>query len=394
MQESPTLNSWTSLFLIAAVQGLFLSALLMFHKKGNRIANRLLGIYIFLFSLMIGYFVAYWSGYSRVNVHVNEITNLFMFLYGPLLYAYLYVLQERKLPKRFYLHFVPFALQILLYAPFFIQEAPLKRMLIQSAYSTHGVLSYIMKTLITLWMLSMVTYAIAMMRLLKRDSATLNRFAILEEKMRNRWMRLVVLFFSTYVLSEISYFILAYGGWLKWQYDYGISFAQAAFIYLVGYLGFRQPELFHTNLENAKPKEQLRYQRSSLKEDVAKNHLDQLIKVMREEKPYVDSELKIQQLAEKIGISSHHLSQVINEYLNQNYADFINTYRINEAKRLLTLPKYDNAKILHIAFDVGYNNKATFNAAFKKITGMSPTDFRNKNAGLNAELRIDNAESN
>src|SRR5437868_1146297 len=105
MQDAPTLNNWTSLFLIAAVQGLFLSLLLFFHKKGNRIANRLLGIYIFLFSLMITYFVAYWTGYARVNVHVNAVTDLFMFLYGPLLFAYLYVLQERKLPSRFYLHF-------------------------------------------------------------------------------------------------------------------------------------------------------------------------------------------------------------------------------------------------------------------------------------------------
>ncbi len=379
--QTPTLDNWTSIFLVASIQGLFLSVLLLLHKKGNRTANRLLGIYIFLFSLMIAYFVAYWSGYSRVNVHVNEITDSFMFLYGPLLYAYLFVLEKRKLPAKFYLHFIPFALQLLLFIPFFIQDAPTKRILLHSAYSGEGVLNVIMKSLITLWMVSMVAYAVAMIDLLKKDTQLLNRFAIIEEKMRNTWIRLVVIFFSAYVVSEISYFILAFGGWMKWQYDYGISFAQTAFIYLVGYLGFRQPELFHTYLESAKRKEP-RYERSSLKEEVAKNHLEQLLQIMQNEKPYLDSELKIQQLAEKAGISSHHLSQVINEQLKQNYADFINSYRIAEARRLLSLPEYDSTKILHVAFDVGYANKATFNAAFKKFTGMSPTEFKKTVSGI------------
>ena len=104
--------------------------------------------------------------------------------------------------------------------------------------------------------------------------------------------------------------------------------------------------------------------------------LNKLLQIMQEEKPYLDSNLKIQHLAEKAGVSSHHLSQIINENLNQNYADFVNSYRINEAKRLLLSPEYEQEKILSIAFDAGFQNKATFNVSFKKYTGMSPTEFK------------------
>jgi AraC-like DNA-binding protein len=150
----------------------------------------------------------------------------------------------------------------------------------------------------------------------------------------------------------------------------------AVFIYTVGYLGFRQPEIFNGSVSDNGKKQEVKYARSSLKEEQAKAHLDKLLSVMETEKPYLDSNLKIQHLSEKVGVSSHHLSQIINENLNQNYADFINSYRINEAKRLLLSPEYELEKILSIAFDAGFQNKATFNASFKKYTGMSPTEYK------------------
>src|SRR4030095_2460973 len=111
--------------------------------------------------------------------------------------------------------------------------------------------------------------------------------------------------------------------------------------------GFRQPEIFH-GYEFSKEKEKKqepKYARSSLTEDQAKNSLKRLLSLMELEKPYLNSDLKIQYLAEKIEVSSHHLSQIINENLNQNFADFINSYRINEAKRLLLSPNYEQEKI-------------------------------------------------
>ncbi|KAB2844021.1 MAG: AraC family transcriptional regulator, partial [Melioribacteraceae bacterium] len=83
----------------------------------------------------------------------------------------------------------------------------------------------------------------------------------------------------------------------------------------------------------------------------------------------------IRELAENLNIHPNHLSQIINEKLGQNFFDFINSYRIKEAEKLLL--KNGKKTILEIAFEVGFNSKSTFNAAFKKHTGVTPTAYKN-----------------
>ncbi len=88
--------------------------------------------------------------------------------------------------------------------------------------------------------------------------------------------------------------------------------------------------------------------------------------------------ISLQSLSKKLSISSHMLSQIINEKMNKNFWDFINTYRIEEAKKLLRDPKRANQKILSIAFDVGFNTKTAFNNTFKKYTKMTPSQYKKK----------------
>jgi YesN/AraC family two-component response regulator len=99
---------------------------------------------------------------------------------------------------------------------------------------------------------------------------------------------------------------------------------------------------------------------------------------MAEEKPYLDPELSLQTLAKRMEITKEDLSQVINEQLDRNFKNFINEYRIEEAKKKLLDPKEDQFVLMKIAFDVGFNSKSVFNASFKKFTGMSPSQYRKK----------------
>ena len=78
-----------------------------------------------------------------------------------------------------------------------------------------------------------------------------------------------------------------------------------------------------------------------------------------------------------MSISSHHLSQILNERIRQNFFDFVNSYRIEEAKRKLVEPATKHYSILGIAEEVGFNSKSAFNNAFKKHTNMTPTEFKN-----------------
>ena len=93
---------------------------------------------------------------------------------------------------------------------------------------------------------------------------------------------------------------------------------------------------------------------------------------MEEVRSYRNPDISLETLAQQLNISSKHLSQVINES-GQHFYDLINQYRIEEAKHLLKEQNGDN--ILQIAYRTGFNSKPTFNAAFKKMTGMTPSEY-------------------
>jgi YesN/AraC family two-component response regulator len=97
---------------------------------------------------------------------------------------------------------------------------------------------------------------------------------------------------------------------------------------------------------------------------------------MTEEKTYRKENLKLADLAEKLMIHANQLSQIINEQTGNSFNDFVNMYRVEEAKRLLSLQK-SNLSIEGIAYDAGFNSRAAFYKAFKKITQITPSQFKN-----------------
>ena len=103
-----------------------------------------------------------------------------------------------------------------------------------------------------------------------------------------------------------------------------------------------------------------------------------LLNYMRNKKAYLEPELTLEQLASQLALKPRVLSQTINEILGQNFYDFINRYRIEEAARLLTNPKDKKITILEVLYEVGFNSKSSFNTLFKKYTGLTPTEFRKK----------------
>lgn len=154
--------------------------------------------------------------------------------------------------------------------------------------------------------------------------------------------------------------------------------AEIAFLVFISLLflkGLKQPNvLFGIIEESSKSK----YEKTSLPEIQRKSYEQKLVQYMQDEKPYLDPFLNIKELAKKISIPAHHLSQVINSNIRKNFFDFINSYRIEESKKLLTQYSSQEKTVLEILYDCGYNSKSVFNTAFKKHTGLTPTQFREK----------------
>jgi len=109
-----------------------------------------------------------------------------------------------------------------------------------------------------------------------------------------------------------------------------------------------------------------------------KDVIARLLHLMDEERLFLDPDLTLNKLSLKLRVHYNHLSRIINERFGLSYNDFINKYRIEEARKKLTAPEQKDSTILDIAYGTGFYSKSVFNAAFKKFAGMTPTEYRKK----------------
>lgn len=185
---------------------------------------------------------------------------------------------------------------------------------------------------------------------------------------RYSWLRnfsLAILFFLLIKLIQLAFFERDLG-------DYIAAIFITLLVYGVSFTVIKRSSLFSETLVSRAQK----YEKSSLTEESKQRIKKILEQVMKEEKLYLDYSLSLPSLAKKIRVSPHHLSQVLNDCLNRNFYSYIADFRIRDAQQILIDPAQANIKLEEVAEMVGYNSKPAFNAAFKKLTGMTPSKFR------------------
>lgn len=121
-----------------------------------------------------------------------------------------------------------------------------------------------------------------------------------------------------------------------------------------------------------------KYAKSGLTRDQLLTHKQCLAQIMQSRKEYLRPDLTLPKLAEVVGCSVNNLSQVINSGFGTSFFDYLNRYRIEHAKELLTNSERQSSAILHTAFTVGFNSNSAFYSAFKKHVGMTPAQYRQK----------------
>ena len=383
-------NLLNIILFLAAAQGILL-AILIFQKYRKLFANRFLGAMMFLYSIILTQMLLTDLEVDRKFPHLMIVLIGIALLMGPLhyLYAKSIIHLWTKLKRSDWLHFLPFVLYELSIVSDFLKPAEKLAAEMQQTYVEGLPLKYFIFNWIVL--IQILTYMILTVFMIKRFSQTIKYVFSTIEKVKLDWLRnitymgifVVTIFFieNIFMLSGISlshFFNLT-------------SFLFAIFIYIMGYMGllkseiFAEPEIarsisqlpnFNYKLQVEKEAGQPKYQKSGLSPEKAEKYLSDLLKLMESEKPYTDSELTLSQLADRLSISSHNLSEVLNTKLNQNFFDFINQYRVEEVKKGLADPEKQYFTVLAIGFDAGFNSKTAFNTIFKKYTKMTPSEYR------------------
>jgi putative ABC transport system permease protein len=151
------------------------------------------------------------------------------------------------------------------------------------------------------------------------------------------------------------------------------------FVYWVSFKAMVAPAILNDKTERNSVRtliHKARYFNSGLRQEQAIDIQKKLVAAMEEEKMFLQPGLNIGQVQQALGVSRHHLSQVLNTFIGKSFNDFVNEYRVQKACSLLADPAYDYLTIAGIAFESGFNSVSSFNLTFKKMTGMSPAQFK------------------
>ena len=349
-----------TLAVVTVILLLIFSAFVYTNKKGSLLRHRILASFLLANALfIIDFCLSVIMDVTGTNlIWFSGIGTSFGFLFGPLLYLYTKSITQKdfSIRKTNLLHFVPFIIVFI---------AAVTKLQIPETYLYASI--YIQTT----------PYMVACIKIILDYRLRLKNYFSSLDKLNLTWMLYVVgAFFIMWMIDFIN-FIFINLELSDFTFRMILSFMSLAinfvFAILIFYKALQHPEIFAGDSESEKPQ---KYEQSRLTEGEKTEYLQKLRDYFKENKPFLSPDLTIAEVAHQLNVSVRYLSQVINESLGKNFYDFINSYRIEEAKRQLTEEKESKKTVLEVLYDSGFNSKSAFNSAFKKHTGFTPTEFR------------------
>lgn len=182
----------------------------------------------------------------------------------------------------------------------------------------------------------------------------------------SKWVKALLICMT--ILGALWPLILISPYFLDTVYDvhyYPIEILLVFFIYWVAFVGYHKIKVIYPSESKV-----------IVSGDEAYRHLTTLCKAMNDDKLYLDPELNREKVAAHLHLSPKVISSVLNQYANQNFNDFVNSYRVNEVVDRLESGKVNHLTLSGIALDSGFNSQATFQRVFKSVKGMSPKEFQ------------------
>jgi AraC-like DNA-binding protein len=318
-----------------------------------------------------------YTGYIQNILHLVDFSEPFSLLIGPFFYFYVLSLIHGNIKKKNYWHLVFPAIYLILVIPFFLEPEAVKFNSWVASYET-GLqpreyehtrdprIFWLTDVHTELTLISLSLYAIlSLIEIVKayrlRRQPVLSPANPVLRKLRNGIIQVISVIAIIFVIKIFN------------RDDTGDHLFAAYIsmtIYLTSISVIRQSGFFKA----ASLAEPVKYKSSPLTEEQHRLTLNKLHNIMQNQKPFLNPSFSLPDLAQQLGTTVHVLSQVINEGLGKNFFEMTAEYRVQEAKRLLK--EQPNVKVEEIAEQVGYNSKSSLNTSFKKITGMTPSEYR------------------
>ena len=360
----------------------FIVALLIFANlnKANTKANRWFSIFILcVFFIQLDNLLEK-NHFFNANSGVYYFLNFINYIIAPIFYFSIIYFTEPNRTWRLKdnLHFLfPFLLLILTLLALFVDST-------QSTNSEEKKMeSTAIVVFIFIYCLQVIAYCIAAYIKINKYQKNLLLYTSSTATINLNWLKKIVvcvLLFAAVWLSDIIF------GFTETSASFD-TFSNVFYFLGVGYIAYhslKQKEIFPFNKKETEEIETIIIESSTLQAAKRKPITDEkldtykqaLLQLMDEEKPYLDYELSLIKLATQFKTPPHLLSYIINTGFNENFFQFINRYRVEEAKKMILDPNMNFRSLIGISFEVGFNSKTVFNTTFKRITGKTPSEYK------------------
>ena len=355
-----------TLLYIGAAQGFLLGIALLTVPRRNRTANRFLAVLLLLFSTMIVFHIqAELSAEPARDSNPLGHGEIWFLLFGPLFFLYARALTEKsfRLAWKDLTHPLPFAFGL---------AASFSAGALQLGEPARDFLEV---SVLVLIVCQAFVYLCLVLRLLRRHQKEVRDNYSSLERVSLRWLWFITIAFV--VIWPVALVVeLFKDNPHEWN---AVLLLWAVFMYLLSYMSLRQPEVFG-GLSPSEPDgpaaEKRKYEKSRLSKEEAEVEYRRLQDLMVSERPYLDCNLTLSSLSRRMGISLHHLSQIINQQGGRNFFEFVNAYRVEEARRLLEDSRSEHLTIAAVGFESGFSSVSSFNAVFRRLCGSTPSRHR------------------
>jgi len=364
---------WSIILIAFASQCLFLTATLAVKPTANKQARFLL-IAMLLVVLCIS--ISNLSEATFLYRKINGIANLgrgMVFLLGPVLYLYtLSVLKPSfKLNKFHLLHFIPYLLAL---AVIQVQNRGVPDQIIVLAVDSLMQGKAVMNPVSTLWFIfyffHIAIYIFAIRREMLSGFSRPGGNYMIPLNERIAWLKKITIAFGLIVavfLGIIAYIFIT--GYYTIYGNFIYTLVLGSTVYVIAFQAI-------SNNRTLKPDFDIKYKSINQDTSSSTEMLSMVLHTFEHEKIFLDPNLRIETLAKKINTTPHIISRTVNEGLGKNFSELVSHYRIDEFKKRLNEAKYARYSIIGIAYDVGFNSKSSFNGAFKKQTGFTPSQYQ------------------
>ncbi|PHZ83246.1 helix-turn-helix domain-containing protein [Paremcibacter congregatus] len=384
----------------------FMALYFSMDSKGTKSPKRFLAGFLFIYGLT--FIDNFWET-SDLIFQYPRLAGLMVpsfFLLGPFLYFYIRDMcdpESYKLDRKRYRHFIMPVIAVVLMMTFYSFPDTLKFSLLmeeedlpETGYFLIGVLGVVLTQIML--PVQILYYLVKSYRIIRRHFTTLKQFFANVEDHKLDWLRVLI------IMLSIQWLLYAFDQLFGWSDALSepigtiTTLVDVGIIYFLSFKGLRHDAVLReeeslqrqldTIADQQHPKTEpetettretpqpAKYAKSALSDADSERILHKLQQALELDQLYKDNMLSLRSLSDHTRISPNYISQVINQNLNCNFFDFINKFRVRAAQEKLVPKGDEKISVLDVAHEVGFNSKSTFNTAFKRYTGLTPTQYR------------------